>query len=194
MVKILKLENMMIYGGKKEMTHADLVELGRKWMFKRAPVVITEVKACAEEPDVFGLYAKITKTINGRKEGGFGNALIECKASRADFLSDFKKSFRQNPEIGIGKLRYYLAPKGLISVNELPNGWGLLETSGKRIKIVKLSSEFIEYNHEREMTIIVSTLRRLNIPDGEHCSIRTYTYKTKNRATLSINKEIKDGK
>ncbi len=75
--------------------------------------------------------------------------LIECKASRGDFLSDAVKPSRRSgkvgvpgspaptapePEIkpprkteGLGAYRFYLAPSGLLAPDEIPEGWGLLE-------------------------------------------------------------------
>ena len=79
--------------------------------------------------------------------------LIECKASRGDFLSDADKPSRRvgkgggksgalvrpepsapEPKIkppikteGLGSYRFYLAPLGLLHPDELPEGWGLLE-------------------------------------------------------------------
>lgn len=52
--------------------------------------------------------------------------LIETKVSRADFLADKKKSFRAKPEDGVGEYRYYACPIGLISIEELPEKWGLI--------------------------------------------------------------------
>lgn len=67
---------------------------------------------------------------------GFRNGvscLIECKTSRSDFLADRKKKFRINQSLGMGDWRFMLTPRGLIKVYELPTGWGLLETDGKRV-------------------------------------------------------------
>lgn len=67
---------------------------------------------------------------------GFRNGvscLIECKISRSDFLADRKKKFRMDSSIGMGDWRFFMVPKGLITVQELPEGWGLLETDGKRV-------------------------------------------------------------
>jgi hypothetical protein len=33
----------------------------------------------------------------------------------------------------MGDWRFMLTPKGLITVEELPEGWGLLETDGRRV-------------------------------------------------------------
>lgn len=52
--------------------------------------------------------------------------VVESKVSRADFLADAKKSFRKNPEEGVGNYRYYACPEGLIKPEELPPKWGLI--------------------------------------------------------------------
>lgn len=62
------------------------------------------------------------------------SALLEVKVSRADFLADKKKPERRAG--GVGTYRFYLAPSGLIDVSELPPRWGLLEYSGKTVKMV----------------------------------------------------------
>ncbi|MFT0546998.1 hypothetical protein ACMHYO_11720 [Allopusillimonas ginsengisoli] len=62
-----------------------------------------------------------------------GSVLVEVKVSRADFLADAKKPHRSGD--GLGSWRYYMAPKGLIQVDDLPPGWGLLEvTKGGQVK------------------------------------------------------------
>src|SRR5437899_3045749 len=55
------------------------------------------------------------------------SVVIECKATRSDFLADASKSFRLKPEEGLGRERFYMAPSGVIGLEELPEGWGLLE-------------------------------------------------------------------
>jgi hypothetical protein len=168
------------------MRHADLVDAGRKWLAARAPVVITEITSVSEEPDVLGFGV----TIPG-PERQYGVVLLECKASRADFLSDAKKIFRVYPEEGLGDYRYYLTPQGLISVDELPEGWGLLECSGKRIRVIKQGRRFEKKNDRAETNILLSVLRRVEI-GGRHTSIRVYQYETKNRATLTVNEEAEN--
>jgi len=46
--------------------------------------------------------------------------MIECKATRSDFLSDKTKPFRKKPERGVGNYRYYMTPPNLISADDLP--------------------------------------------------------------------------
>jgi hypothetical protein len=50
--------------------------------------------------------------------------VIETKISRQDFLNDCKKKCRNDD--GVGRFRYYACPKGLISIDELPEKWGLI--------------------------------------------------------------------
>src|SRR6266481_9209834 len=99
------------------MTHSQLVEKAVEWLRGyRCGVVLSE-QACVsgEMPDAIG-WKKACNSV-----------LVECKVSRADFLADREKPFRQKPENGVGCERYYPAARGLIRVEELPNGWGLLE-------------------------------------------------------------------
>lgn len=56
-----------------------------------------------------------------------GSVVVEVKVSRSDFLADARKPHRQ--EGGCGSWRYFMAPTGLISPEELPAGWGLLEVT-----------------------------------------------------------------
>ena len=58
-----------------------------------------------------------------------GTVLVECKVSRSDFLADKAKPHRHVG--GIGNWRYYMAPEGLISPNELPEKWGLVEVNAR---------------------------------------------------------------
>ena len=56
----------------------------------------------------------------------FGSVLVEVKVSRSDFLADANKPHRNGSELGVGTYRYYLCPEGVITLDELPHGWGLL--------------------------------------------------------------------
>lgn len=103
------------------MTHQELVEIGYTWVMSKCGVAFKELNAATgngEIPDVIGFTSG-------------ESFLIECKANRSDFLVDKKKTFRIRPETGMGKFRFFLCPKGLISVDELPNNWGLIYVNEK---------------------------------------------------------------
>jgi hypothetical protein len=137
------------------MTHAKLVFLAVEWLRRyRCGVVLSE-QACVsgEMPDAIG-WKKACHSV-----------LVECKASRPDFLVDRDKPCRLRPETGVGCERYYLAPKGLIRIEELPVGWGLLEVCGRQIEKVKPSAKNLRsaIGFGYEMNLLLASLRRVEV-------------------------------
>ena len=137
------------------MTHAALVQRAVEWLRRyRCGVVLSE-QAClsGEMPDAIG-WKRASHSV-----------LIECKISRADFLADCCKPFRLDPEIGLGCERFYLAPEGLISAEEAPPGWGLLECRNRTIEMVKASSKNLRSakGFQYEMNLLLASLRRVEV-------------------------------
>lgn len=58
-----------------------------------------------------------------------GSIVVEVKVSRTDFLADASKPHRKESATGMGAYRYFMAPAGLISIEELPAKWGLIEVT-----------------------------------------------------------------
>jgi hypothetical protein len=120
----------------------------------RCGVVLSE-QACAsgEMPDAIG-WKKACHSV-----------VIECKASRADFLADASKPWRQRPETALGAERYYLAPDGLICVDDLPTGWGLLCVADGGIRTQKRSAKNLrsETGFQYEMNLLLASLRRVEV-------------------------------
>lgn len=120
----------------------------------RCGVVLSE-QACVsgEMPDAIG-WKKACHSV-----------VVECKASRADFVVDRVKPFRAQPEIGVGCERFYLAEKGLIRVEELPAGWGLLEVCGRKIEKMKASAKNLRtpIGFGYEMNLLLASLRRVEV-------------------------------
>ncbi len=137
------------------MTHAKLVSLAVAWLRRyRCGVVLSE-QACVsgEMPDAIG-WKRACHSV-----------LVECKVSRADFLADREKPFRQKPESGVGCERYYLAPRGLIRLQELRPGWGLLEVCGREIEKVRPSPKNLRtpIGFGYEMNLLLASLRRVEV-------------------------------
>ena len=143
------------------MTHKELVEIGYKWALKRCGFAFKELSVAHDEiPDVLGFNSQ-------------GTFLLEAKVSRADFLADKKKVFRIFSEKGIGDWRFFIAPKGLIMTEELPQNWGLIEVSEKGKAITtynpfgtgNIYSNWIKCNKnsEAEYRFLYSALRRLHL-------------------------------
>lgn len=96
----------------RPLTHHELVEVAHRLLdHLRYKYIITEPGYRKELPDAIGF-----------KTGE--SCLIECKASRADFLKDRKKPFRQDGK-GVGKLRIYLTNPGVARIEEVPPKWQL---------------------------------------------------------------------
>jgi len=156
-----------------KITHKDLIKPAYDWVLKRGScgVAFKELNTtCSngEYPDVIGF-------------GAWGHSvLVEVKVSRADFLSDKKKFFRKNPEQGMGRYRYYCCPKGLIKIEDLPEGWGLIYVNEK-LKATCVYSPYsknpegnirengFNQNMKAEHGLMYSALRRLHIKGHIEC-------------------------
>jgi hypothetical protein len=137
------------------MTHAQLVEKAVRWLRRyRCGVVLSE-QACAsgEMPDAIG-WKRACHSV-----------LVECKVTRADFLADSVKSWRQKPEQGVGSERFYLTPASLIRTEELAAGWGLLEYRRDRIQMVRASAKNLRTptGFRHEMNLLLASLRRVEV-------------------------------
>jgi hypothetical protein len=137
------------------MTHAQLVEKAVRWLRQyRCGVVLSE-QACisGEMPDAIG-WKRACHSV-----------LIECKVTRSDFLADRAKPFRLKPGQGVGCERFYLVPGGLVSREELPLGWGLLELSRGRIETIQASAKDLRSatGFRLEMNLLLASLRRVEV-------------------------------
>jgi hypothetical protein len=141
--------------GSRTMTHAHLVERAVRWLRSyRCGVVLSE-QACVsgEMPDAIG-WKRANHSV-----------LVECKITRADFLADRGKPFRQKPEQGVGSERFYLTPPTLVKLEELPAGWGLLELRCGRIEVVQASAKNLRTapGFRYEMNLLLASLRRVEV-------------------------------
>ena len=142
-----------------KISHCELVD--RAFLYLRTvgcSVCFKErVTSISENPDAMGF--------GGRQF----SVLIECKSSRADFITDAKKWFRKRPEEGMGYKRYFMSPVGMLKPSEIPCGWGLLEVYEKtprmnrRVRIAVDAESFYKRNKEAEIQYLVSAIRRINI-------------------------------
>ncbi len=160
-----KIVDIIIQDKEKEVTlHRKLVDIAYRWVLGvgKCGVAFKElVSAGVEIPDVIGFAS------SGH------SVLIEVKASRQDFLSDKKKMFRMNPELGMGTRRYYCCPTDLIKIADLPYGWGLIYVNEKmKARCVHNPYSYMPKEGElmglpknivAEHGIMYSALRRLHI-------------------------------
>ena len=137
------------------MTHERLVNAAVAWLRRyRCGIVLSE-QSCAsgETPDAIGW------------KRGCHSVLIECKISRADFLTDREKPFRRKPQSGMGCERFYLARAGMIVPEELPDGWGLLQLRDREIEMARASSKNLRgaIGFRYEMNLLLASLRRVEV-------------------------------
>lgn len=152
-------------------THSELITIASAWLRRKCSIVITEIATSGEEPDAIGWH-------------GTHSTLVECKISREDFRRDKHKWFRLHEPSGIGQKRFFICEPGVISVEELPPKWGLLEVGAKIRKLRE--SETFEANHRQEIKILLSSIRRIGQTAPKGMSIKCYTIETGNRATIAI--------
>lgn len=90
------------------------------------------------------------------------SVLVECKVSRSDFFADAAKPHRIHGS-GPGEVRYFMVPEGLVKAAELPEGWGLLEVSGRSVNtVLKAPTRTIDLaGHKTEKIFLLSTIRRI---------------------------------
>lgn len=162
--------------------HYRLCQRGAKWlhngeikytsdgsMIDSCKIVAVELVTIGiENPDVWGT-------------NGFLSYIIEVKTSRSDFLIDYKKKCRKK-ENACGNFRYYLVPKGLLSLKEIPKYWGLLEYDGKNINVIK-RPKFIECDNSGDLCMLSSIARR----EGVKNKIYNYRIPENNSSRYIIN-------
>ena len=138
------------------MTHSRLVDAAVSWLRSkyRCGIVLSE-QSCAsgETPDAIGWKGKNHSVV------------VECKISRPDFLADAAKPWRLEPESALGCERFYLAPAHMISCDELPSGWGLLEIRGREIYVARKSKKNLRGAEglANEMNLLLASLRRVEV-------------------------------
>jgi len=145
--------------------HDALVKKAGSWLRSIGCSIVFEemVTAAGETPDAIGW-------------SGSHSVLVECKASRRDFIKDKQKCWRRlDVRDGLGEWRFYLCPRGMIQPEEVAESkWGLLWCHGKKKKIeVVVGPEMhkqyawgcppFKSSKRSEILMMVSALRRSGI-------------------------------
>jgi hypothetical protein len=104
---------------------------------------------------------------------GTHSYLIECKVSRSDFFADRAKPFRCEPALGMGLYRYFMAPSGVLTVDDLEekcDGWGLLEVRGRSVFVLREAKPHTSHNQAEEIAQLVQALAQaqFRVPEPLH--------------------------
>lgn len=148
-------------------THSELVKRAGIWLRgKKCMLIVLEPRCWStnEIPDAIGW-----------KVDGY-SIMVECKTTRSDFYSDARKVSKQSGRETMGRERYYMAPKGIITHDMLSDGYGLLEPTSKRIKVVVQASRDERIGRaEAELPLLVNQARRRtwkSVPSLGRCVIQ----------------------
>jgi hypothetical protein len=143
------------------MTHREIIVRLSKWLKKHDQNTII--------PNCNTIASEITSNTSNREIPDvigwcyWASVLIEVKTSRSDFLRDFKKPFRKLINLGMGEFKYYCCPTDLLTVEDMPEYWGLLYCDEKgKITIVKVAKKH-QANLMCERTLLLSINRRSKI-------------------------------
>lgn len=141
----------------KDLTHSELCKLTAKKFMKEIALIEYKCQMLNEEPDVlvFDSYSDTT--------------LYEIKMSRDDFWKDWNKPLAYS----LGRLRYYVCPAGLIQIDELPFGWGLIWYNNNRFYLKK-KSELFKNNKCLENRLLINAIKRVNENRKESVLIKEY--------------------
>lgn len=139
---------------KYQPTHRELCVRAGKWLLsKNYYTVLVERQTFQEEiPDAIG-WASLGHS-----------AVVECKTSRSDFLADLKKKHRNSLD-SFGSKRYYYCPDGVIEVDDLPDGWGLVYAREHHSRLIRESKTFERTQSSLldELAFLARTYRKLSV-------------------------------
>lgn len=123
------------------------------WELPNKYIAVELVTLTAENPDIWAT-------------NGYHTTLVEVKTSHSDFIADKNKWVRSTAaEIAdkqLGNFRYYLCPKDIIGIDEIPDKWGLLIFDGKKIMKVKQAT-YQKSSTDAELLVLTSIMRRCGI-------------------------------
>lgn len=163
----------------EQMTHARLSEIACTWL--KRPMGSRGPACQIAMIEVGGLYGGERADAWGYRLGcNGGSVLVEVKVSRSDFLADAKKPHRNGEVLGMGTYRYYMCPEGMITLDDLPRGWGLLWVN-KRGHVMLLAGHVCmlqgangrgteqvwahQKNHRLEQEMMAHVLSRIGDPE-----------------------------
>lgn len=121
------------------------------------------------------------------------SVVVEVKVSRSDFLADAKKPHRKDGATGMGNYRYFLAPQGVIQLEEVPKGWGLIEVNPRGHFKVRAGHVQLRYqdedvwrwacNEQAEISTLALCLNRVGDPQVLQERLREQSNTAARRAT-----------
>lgn len=139
-------------------SYYDLCQACSTWIYK------SHFKDLMWKYVIIGLKGVTNKMPDIYAVSGLFSLCVEVKMTRGEFTRSLKKKNNLYYDNGCGTYRYYLCPDGVININELPDGWGLINYNydEQNLTIVKESTEF-DCKYRSDMMILSSFIKKLGI-------------------------------
>lgn len=137
------------------MTKSEMIKRAEKWLrnTERCEFVCIKRSALTYHPDLIGY-----------KSNGV-TVVVECRSSMDEFLKDRKSWLKKNDDKDrtMGVLRYYFAPKNVLSSDDMPDGWGLIEPFVENIRTIKVSAKRAQTPDilAREFRYLISSVKHI---------------------------------
>lgn len=95
-------------------------------------------------------------TLNTWPSKGLGAIAVEVKVDRADFRRELDLPSKRSTIIPYVKEFWFCAPKGVIPQAELPDGLGLLETWGGKLRATVRARQFSDRKPDAELFTVIA--------------------------------------
>ncbi len=79
--------------------------------------------------------------LNCWRSGGFRAVAYEVKVSRGDFMRELADPSKRSPAEALAAECYFATPPSLVKVDEVPEGWGLIECGDGGCKVRKAATQ-----------------------------------------------------
>lgn len=144
----------------KQKTETILEALKRKCTsWHRCNVLFPELRLGSGYSDI--AQRRIDLFMISAEKGNYTTA-FEIKVSRADFLKDTKDDLKQRGARLYSSNFYYVAPKGMLKIDEIPMWAGLIEYDFDKKQFQKTIPAPLQNRNNPSWSLICSLVRRIN--------------------------------
>lgn len=131
-----------------------MIKRAEKWLIntERCDIVCIKKSILTYHPDLIGY-----------KSNGV-TVVVECRSSMDEFLKDRKNWLKKNDDKdrSMGALRYYFAPKNVLSPDDMPENWGLLAPFIENMRTIKVATKRTQTPDilAREFRYLISSVKQ----------------------------------
>jgi len=135
-----------------------------------------------------GRYADLF-ALNCYPSKGFRAVVYEVKESRADFKREIADMTKRAPWETLAHECYFATPPGLVKVDEVPEGWGLVEV-GEAVRVVKIARQ--RAPEPWPLTFCAALARRSADPAQKRMTTATWKYEGKDLDAAALDELVRE--